>query len=548
MKQRLLIFFAALLTILAGISTSRAERVVTIGSRNNSFYDFNPATGALSNRVKQDFTTCPDISGDVFSLAKHPGTGVIYGIVGDHPHILATFDPNTAELSPVALLENIDHITTITFGPGPSYPLYAILGKDGAPSGSIHRINLATGIATPTGWTTAGVGGHALEFNPDDGMLYHFYSSGDGGGNPDGLEKINPATGAATPVVLSGAGYGAVNAVVYAGSNLFYAHDQVDKQFLSVTTGGVVTVLAATTERILALEYIGPNLLLAASYLSPNSRLIQINPTTGINTSALLYPDVPCIRKMRSITRDRDTGDFYVITNSTTSEDRDDVLAKLNLKTGAITDEVMLTEMGFGKITAGPGGQIYGLQFPSGMDPIIYEIDKATGQATATGWATSGKSSSLEYNPDDGQLYHIYHVFPGPVFSLEKIDPGTGLVTPVGELALASIDTVYGFAYRGNGSFYVIARDRSSTTRTVHRISTSGDTEVAGTFIDDNSSFAQVGDLVIAPDTAAAKAALHKKIRKLKKRLKNANRQGQRQKARRLKGKIRKLNARIRRL
>ena len=68
----------------------------------------------------------------------------------------------------------------------------------------------------------SGGGGHALGFNPDNRLLYHF--AGDGVPNVDEFfETYNPQTGTVTNIPLGGVNPLGLLSLAYAGNDLFYA-------------------------------------------------------------------------------------------------------------------------------------------------------------------------------------------------------------------------------------------------------------------------------------------------------------------------------------
>ena len=185
----------------------------------------------------------------IYSLATQPGTNTLFGVTdavgGDG---LVTVDPVTgAFTSVVQMLDPLDpapFFSSITFTPDGS--LYAIATRDTSwVPGSILEVDMVTGDLTDTGWTSGGVGGQALEFNPDDGLFYHFYNTGGAGGGDTLLETVDPITEIVTPVPISGYDLNVVNALAYAGDGKFYAYDNTTGDLLEITTAGEVSLLNA---------------------------------------------------------------------------------------------------------------------------------------------------------------------------------------------------------------------------------------------------------------------------------------------------------------
>ena len=183
----------------------------------------------------------------IFSLAMQPGTNVLYGISygvgGDN---LVTIDPVTGDMTSVVLFADpsdpYPYYSGITFAPDGT--LYAVATPDcGFDAGAILEVDMGTGGLTDTGLTYSGEGGQSLEFNPDDGLFYHFFNDGFGGGGVASLETVDPLTGTVTDVPLTGYDYSVINGVVYAGDGKFYAYDNTVGDLLEVTTDGAATLL-----------------------------------------------------------------------------------------------------------------------------------------------------------------------------------------------------------------------------------------------------------------------------------------------------------------
>ena len=527
-------------------NTVRADRLIGGGLFNLA--DLNPSTGAVSFIIDLPLYDCWNNDLPVIdSMVEHPGTGEIYGILAGVANTLITIDRGTGEVTvigDIGLQEEIGRIASITFGAGPEYPLYAMNRGGGQIDGTISTINPATAVPTDTGWTPAGTGEHALEFNPDDGLLYHFYSAL----GVDGLETIDPLTGVATPVVLSGASYGSVNGIAYAGSNLFYAYDNVNNKILSITTGGFVTELSTPADSVEALEYVGSNLLA----IDTQGVIFQYDPATGVQSNQVtLGVFERCSSPIHSIAKDPATNEYYVITEKDDPLGGGDgdanSLAMMDIDTGVFSNQVDLSTWGVMGITVGPSGQLYGVLgdgAPLGQGKIV-TIDKVSGLVVDTGWASdqNEEDHSLEYNPDDGLLYHFYANDIGQRH-IETIDPGTGNVVSVGPVSDGFPFSVQGAVYRGNDQFYIL--DSAGFISTV----TTG-----GEKINQSSMPLSVPyqALELAPDRVdtarlLAIANLKKQIKKVKKAIRKAKKRGQKLKVRSLTKKLRKLKKQLRAL
>jgi len=186
---------------------------------------------------------------NIYSLAMQPGTNTLFGVVdGDG---LVTVDPVTGDMNLVVQMldptQPYPYFSSITFAPDGS--LYTVATPScGWTPGMILEVDMDTGVLTETGGAGGGHGGQGIEFNPDDGLLYHFYNDDSGGGGTAFLETIDPLTGDITDIPLSGYDHNVVNGQVYAGDGKFYAYDNKVGDLLEITTGGVVTLLHAYGE------------------------------------------------------------------------------------------------------------------------------------------------------------------------------------------------------------------------------------------------------------------------------------------------------------
>ena len=111
----------------------------------------------------------------------------------------------------------------ITFGPNGQ--LYGVVKFDKSNNpmsiGTVVLIDRNTGAVTDSGWATAGknVPGHAIEYNPFDDLLYHFYPTG-------AMETIDPDTDMVTTGgAVSGDIPSFITGVQYEGNGNFLLSD-----------------------------------------------------------------------------------------------------------------------------------------------------------------------------------------------------------------------------------------------------------------------------------------------------------------------------------
>ncbi len=207
----------------------------------------DPVTGALSN-----VNTLNGDDYELYGMATQPGTDTLFGITSS-ANWISTADASTGLVTRVVEMSS----GGVMFASGDSTwasgltfqddgTLWGIVGYDGGdalPGGAIFTVDLGTGVATDSGFMPVGQGGQALEYNPDDGLLYHFYNDNTGGEGNTFLRTLNLITGAATNVPLTGDDFGAVNGLAYAGGGMFYAYDYNPDRLVSITTGGVATIM-----------------------------------------------------------------------------------------------------------------------------------------------------------------------------------------------------------------------------------------------------------------------------------------------------------------
>lgn len=155
---------------------------------------------------------------------------------------LGTIDPATAVITEIGNLG--DNVANITFANG---VLLGVTG-DGATVGeTLYSINTTTAAMTLLTALGNGNDGESIEFNTDDGLLYHW--SGWGSTSVI-MESINPVTFAITPITLSGATLSNVGASTYLGNGKFLISDVNTSGLKYITTSGVVSTTSNTTDQI----------------------------------------------------------------------------------------------------------------------------------------------------------------------------------------------------------------------------------------------------------------------------------------------------------
>ncbi len=251
------LFVCALAVLVAGGMSASAEDLLWGDFSDIGEIDSN--TGLLSN--------IQNLNGDgeeLYGLATEPGTNTIFGITNE-ANWVSTVDPATGVVTHVAELMSggvsfgFDGSNDATWVSGITFQdngtMWGVVGADGGealPGGAIFTVDLNTGEATDSGIAPVGAGAQAIEYNPDDGLLYHFYNDSFGGGGSTFFRAIDPGSGSITDIPLSGHDFNAVNGLTYGGDGMFYAYDRAggNDDLIAITTDGVASLLHADTGAI----------------------------------------------------------------------------------------------------------------------------------------------------------------------------------------------------------------------------------------------------------------------------------------------------------
>jgi guanyl-specific ribonuclease Sa len=236
MKLRLLLTTLTLLVL--GTFQANAQ---------STFYGVIPFTGDLEVMDSTTMTSTATIpltssTGAVSGangLAADP-CGVLYIVYkAAGSRYLGILDPATGVITEIGDLG--DNVSNITFANG---ALLAVTGDGASVPETLYSVNITTAamtLITPLG---NGNDGESIEFNPDDGLLYHW--SGWGTANII-MESINPTTLAITPIALTGATLANVGSSTYVGNGKFLICDVNTTGLKYVTTSGVVSATSNTS-------------------------------------------------------------------------------------------------------------------------------------------------------------------------------------------------------------------------------------------------------------------------------------------------------------
>lgn len=206
--------------------------------------------GSYSNLYKVNTTTFDAVligpakagaaSLTLTGLAVHPGTGVVYGILGSEntpARELYTFDPDTAQGVLVGSFDP-NRATDIAFAPNGT--LYS-WGTRGGPLGTL---NLGTGAITTIGAGSNGTGANGIAFT-SDGTLY--LAGPLTGGS---LYKVNLTTGDLTVVAAFTnvpAGANNINAMTLGPDGMLYAVTRNNSALLLSINPATANVTLLTT-------------------------------------------------------------------------------------------------------------------------------------------------------------------------------------------------------------------------------------------------------------------------------------------------------------
>lgn len=135
----------------------------------NIIYRLDPETLATLE------TRAPTLEGETVSgnvgLAEDPTDRSIYAVLKvAGGRALARFDATSATYTQVALLA--DRFASITFDSAGQ--LYGVTGNGGSTPETLYKIDKVTGEATLVRGLGAGADGEVIQYNPDDGKIYHW--------------------------------------------------------------------------------------------------------------------------------------------------------------------------------------------------------------------------------------------------------------------------------------------------------------------------------------------------------------------------------------
>lgn len=170
---------------------------------------------------------------------------IVYKVSGSR--YLGTINPALGSISPIGLFS--DNISNITFVNG---VLYGVTGDGSSNGPALWTINTSTAALGFVMLLGNGNDGESIEFNPEDGLIYHW--SGWSVGSVI-METINPANNLITPITLSGSSLANVGASTYAGNGRFLISDVNQSGLKYITSTGVVSGTTDTTSILKGLAF-----------------------------------------------------------------------------------------------------------------------------------------------------------------------------------------------------------------------------------------------------------------------------------------------------
>lgn len=295
---------------------------------------FNVASGGETSSY--NITLCLNASAQV-SCQNYPVSGLLLSIltIPIHMYPNAGIRVNTAGFnieSGCTPLANgfcsfpVSNTIPANIVVTPAAILFAVTGLNGSFENTLFTVN--TSNAFPTFVMPLNSGGDGSLIASDGNTLYHFTFNE--------FESMDLNTLTTTNIPLSGASYSEpYGAVFFNSANAFLVQKRSSREWMSVTTNGVVTFLASThPDRKRGFACYQHNIY-GVKFESP-FELNQMNPADGsvLSTVPLTVPG-HSIDNVLSLTVNPNTGVFYVLVKIDGNDIR--TLATINIITGVAT-------------------------------------------------------------------------------------------------------------------------------------------------------------------------------------------------------------------
>lgn len=232
-----LLFFTFTLSVLSSFNSNSQTALYGVAPSDVFIFTYDTTTMVQTASVIMTSPT-GTVTGATGLCADQCGTLYVVYKVGSSRY-LGTINPANGSIVPKGLFS--DNISNITFVNG---VLYGVTG-DGSMNGpALWTIDINTAAMSFVTLLGNGNDGESIEFNPEDGLIYHW--SGWGSGFVV-METIDPATNAITPITLSGSSLANVGASTYAGNGRFLISDVNQSGLKYITSAGVVSATPNTS-------------------------------------------------------------------------------------------------------------------------------------------------------------------------------------------------------------------------------------------------------------------------------------------------------------
>jgi hypothetical protein len=224
---------AFVIAVLAACCPARdaGAQLLSIGT-DGSLLTIEPSDGTVLSSVP--ITLAGDSVASGNGLAAGP-EGMLFGLLtlaGQVGRELVTIEPSTGVATSIGNTGRLFAALALD----ESITLYGLTGTGGLPPATLYRIDMGT-AASESLLALTNAGGHAMAFNPDDGLFYHAT-----GGL---LETVEIFSSTITPVSTSGYPWFSSQGMTYGGEGTFLLAANFGL-YLSLTTSGVADSLGTT--------------------------------------------------------------------------------------------------------------------------------------------------------------------------------------------------------------------------------------------------------------------------------------------------------------
>lgn len=239
-------------------------------------------------------------------------------------HLMSTSSKTTA-----ALLV----ILTLSSQTDAGVTLYALTGRGGTPSATLHIVDQTNAAITPVLPLNDNNGGQVIAYNPDDGCLYHWT----GWPQENALfERIDLETLSVTNIPLSGFQTNEIYGAAYDALTGTFLTTDVSHNLAMVTPDGIRSAIGTTDNWVRGLTFRGDTLYGGHNSLIPVDELWEIDPTTGdfLTSTPVTIPGY-AMAGFAAMATHPETGELWAVLLSTDFPSKKTrLLAKLDPQTG----------------------------------------------------------------------------------------------------------------------------------------------------------------------------------------------------------------------